>query len=507
MRRTKYTPEMLREMQTNAQAQASTFLGLRTLSTVLGSRDSLAGLLGRSFNDNRDYYKSFGWKRELSLYDYLAMYERNPVAGRIVDAAPDGCWREAATIGKDGDALNKAWKDLDKRVHILQKLHILDCLTGVGQYGILYLNYNDGVDPVEPVRGGKTLALTNAVPLSQLHAMPQQWVEDTKDERYGLPQTYNLTLPGAMTGSDKSVLVHASRCIHVIERPLESEVYGRPRLQRLYNFLYMLDQTIGASGEMYWQGAFRGSAFIADPEADMGATDKAAMTEQIEDYIHKLRRYMRLQGVQIHDFPSQVADPAGVVDVILTLISIDTRIPKRILQGAERGELASSQDEVNWIARLDERREQFCEPVILRPVIDQLMQNRVLPAQADYEVTWPELAEPTDADKAALGLQYSQMLTSYVQSGLRAVMTFETYLTKVMNFSEQDAEELAQEADQQEKVRAKQEEKDRATQAKLQAKFGQPGARGIPPVKPFAPKGATGTFGKVPMTLSKKRKA
>jgi hypothetical protein len=58
--------------------------------------------------------------------------------------------------------------------------------------------------------------------------------------------------------------------------------------------------------------------------------------------------------------------------------------------GSERGELASSQDKLNWDERILDRRTQFAGPFVVRPFIDRLIEFGALPQPTEYVIRWPE---------------------------------------------------------------------------------------------------------------------
>jgi hypothetical protein len=149
---------------------------------------------------------------------------------------------------------------------------------------------------------------------------------------------------------------------------------------------------------MFWQGAYRGLHIDINPEFQTGDLDDAELedlTDEVDEYIHGLRRFIRTQGVNIKELDVELGDPTGTYSMIMDLISGTAKIPKRILSGSERGELASAQDEINWNARIKERQEQFAEPQILRPFIDTLIEYGVLsePKGGIYYADWPSLFE------------------------------------------------------------------------------------------------------------------
>jgi hypothetical protein len=111
-----------------------------------------------------------------------------------------------------------------------------------------------------------------------------------------------------------------------------------------------------------------------------------------------------------------IHDPDMHVSTILDLISGTTGIPKRILVGSERGELASSQDENNWVSRVIERRDNFCEPIVLRTFIDKMILIGALPSVKEYYINWPDLVVPSNLDRAKIAVDKSSAIATYVNS-------------------------------------------------------------------------------------------
>ena len=111
----------------------------------------------------------------------------------------------------------------------------------------------------------------------------------------------------------------------------------------------------------------------------MADTKQVSLKDEIEKYTHNLERTMRLQGIEIENLSPTVASPAAHVKALVQAISGSTGIPYRKLLGSERGELASSQDETSWDSVVEQRQNQYAEPMILRPFIDMMINYNVLP--------------------------------------------------------------------------------------------------------------------------------
>ena len=156
-------------------------------------------------------------------------------------------------------------------------------------------------------------------------------------------------------------------------------------------------------------------------------------------------------GISIKSLETQVADPSAHVDVQVQMISAVTGIPKRILTGSERGELASTQDETQWLESIGQRRHEFAEPMIIRPLVDRLIGFGVLPAPIEtYFVNWEDLWSTSDKDKADIGAVRSQALQSYVSNPFAMdILPPTVFLKYILNMSDDDVsliEEMREQA-------------------------------------------------------------
>jgi len=394
------------------------------------SRAALASRL-KQFDGERDIYEVLGYKINLTFDDYLARYERQDIASRIIDAPPSATWRKAPIIFEgDPQALNspfeKAWLTLARDHKVFHYLQRADKLSGIGRYGILLIGFPGSLkSPVTNVSSPDDILYLQAY--TERSAAIEKFVVDTKDKRFGRAEIYKLNLSGIDEGLasaklPRNELIHHSRVLHLAEGKVENEVYGTPRLRPVFNLLADLQKVSGGAPEMFWQGAYRGLHVDVSPEFQMGGvlTDESVddLSDEIDDYIHGIRRWIRTQGVEIKPLEVQLADPTGVFNVVMDLLSGTVKIPKRILLGSERGEQASAQDEVNWNVRIIERQTQFAEPEILRPFVDQMIELGVLPepSSGEYSIQWPSLFEKDDKAIAEVAWTVSKGLRTYVGS-------------------------------------------------------------------------------------------
>jgi hypothetical protein len=414
---------------------------LEVLSSTLMARSQLLAKMGKSFGSQRDIYYALGYIENPVFNDYYWRYTRTSMGKRIVQAYPIGCWQRHPQVQESQDPgetpFEKAWTALEKRLGLFYALRRVDILAGIGQYGILLLGFNGNVET--PLRKGERLLYMR--PLTEDTAQIGDLDENPSSERYGKPLNYKVSMKNG--NKSFSAKVHHSRVLHIAEDAEENDYLGTPRLKAVLNDLQSLDLVVGGSGEMFWRGAFPGYGFVAKEGAVMPTgTAATSLDNAIEDFVHNLRRYLKLTNVDIHDFSPQVASPAEHFDTLISSISAGTGIPKRILIGSERGELASQQDRDNWGDRVAERQRNFCEPMILRPFVDKLIEVGELPKPTDYIVSWPPIQTPDAKDTATTAKAVAEALNTYASGPAETVVPQGAFLQRYLNFSPADVEDI-----------------------------------------------------------------
>jgi uncharacterized protein len=443
------------------QLQALTFL-----QGSLISRISHFGKLGYQFDGDRDLYEALGYKTVLDYDDFYAQYVRQDVARAVIDKPISMTWTGNLQLLESSDdkdtQLELDWTELEKRLHIKSVFARLDRLTSLGHYGILLFGLDDVSTKevfAQPVKGGKR-NLVYVKPLSEASATVLSWDTDPSSPRYGMPTLYQVSVTTPDGSATEDMRVHFSRVLHVPgEGVLENELQGSPRLEVVFNRLKDLEKLVGGSAEMFWRGARPGYQGKVDTDYQMTSDTVEDLQDQIDEYEHNLRRILVNQGVDLQALQSQVADPSSHVDVQIQMISAVTGIPKRILTGSERGELASTQDRDNWFGVIQSRREEYAEPLIVRPFTDRCIELGVLPKamKEGYSVQWSSLFEQSQEDLANLGKTRVETLKSYSSAPTNQdIIPPDAFLRLMLNLDDDEIELIQQ---QQEEM-AKQEEKD-----------------------------------------------
>jgi hypothetical protein len=192
----------------------------------------------------------------------------------------------------------------------------------------------------------------------------------------------------------------------VAEGLLDNDVYGEPRLKKVFHRLQDLEKLVGAAPEGYWQQATKGyhisekeNANLRDPE------DFDEITEEMREFLHGFKRVITTSGVDVEELAGSTdIDPTNPFDIEISVIALKTGIPKRILLGSEKAELASSQDRKNWFDQIEVRQTQHAQPMILEAFIDRLVEYDILapPRDGSYDVEWPNLWTPTKLEQAEI---------------------------------------------------------------------------------------------------------
>jgi hypothetical protein len=251
-----------------------------------------------------------------------------------------------------------------------------------------------------------------------------------------------------------SQVVHWSRVIHVAEDLLENEVYGTPRLQAVFNRLQDLDKVIGGGAEAFWRLIYKGLVLTAQEGAEL--PEDQVTLDKIEEFVHGFRRILELEGMEAKFEGGESVDPKGMMESILALIAGSTGIPQRILIGAERGELASTTDQATWAGSVASRRENFAEPMILRPFVDRLIRLGALPAptnEAGYSVEWEPIFELSEKDQTAVAALAAQAIAAVAPPGavdliIDPAKFIEVYLPRLIGATRDIDQEVEEEVEE-----------------------------------------------------------
>jgi uncharacterized protein len=402
---------------------------MKVLSGLV-SRLQLANKAGLQFGGLRDMYKVFGYKRHPTTDDYLAKYMRQDIATRIIDAPPSATWSNPPTIEQDKQ--KDEWAELDRAVKLFPAIYRADRLARLNPFSILLYGFDDSSSMEKPVNPDKVKELLYVRAIGERLVHEVSFVSDPTNKRFGFPDIYTVKFddPTSKSGasqtvtkqSTKDLKVHHSRVVHIVENALEDQVFGIPIMEKVYNLLDDLLKVGGGTAEMYWLAGNRGMQADIDTEMELNPEDAAALSDELDEYVHQLRRVIRTRGVELNTLESKPPNPKDVFSMIVNLISGTTGIPSRILLGSEAGQLASEQDRANWAERIEERRILYAEPNILEPTVD-LFQEVGLLSEGDVTFEWPDAFIQNPLEKGQTKAQTARAIGNISrQTGNKAPM-------------------------------------------------------------------------------------
>lgn len=428
---------------------------VQTLSALIG-RAQLQSAMGMSYNGRRDLYSALGYPKsdEIKYQDYVAKYLREGIAGAVINRPAKATWRGPVSVTEktemEKSPFENSYQELENTIQLKSKFLRADKLSGIGTYSVLMLGLSD-VNQVEdfrqPVIPSNNLNLLYVKPFGQENAVIHLFDNNPSSERFGLPEIYQITITNPATRASSVLYVHHSRVLHITRELLENEVEGVPTLKRIYNRLMDLEKLVGGSAEMFWRGARPGMQSKVDQDYSLGPEERQKLEEQLDEYDHDLRRFFVAKGVNIESLQQQVADPSNHFDIQLQVISSETGIPKRILSGSERGEMASTQDRTAWLEMIQDRREEFAEPAIIRKFVDKLIMYKVMPKPngGDYVVDWKDLFAPSEKEQAEVGGIRADALKAYAQSTASQYLTFEKFAKHFLGLSQDVVDKIVEE--------------------------------------------------------------
>lgn len=381
------------------------------------TRDSsILNRLGRQYDGDRDVYDVLGYPEEIDEEDYRARYERQDIAERIVKLPANDTWRHDPLVSDDLSAeeeteFEKAIKQLASESKLFHYLKRTDRIAGLGEYGLLFIGLKDDAALSEApntdnLNGPSSVAFFSPFAQDSVETWKLGKDEglDVSDPRYNKPVRYHIDFSNPDDKDEDLQWVHWQRVIHIAEDVDESDIKGTPRLKPVFNRLIDREKVIGSSAEMFWAGADRKLQFDINSEqtADIPEEELKNLDDEVQKLVHEMQNYIKTFNTDIEVIGGEEVDPTGVLESIDKSIAGQTGIPRRILNGSERGELASSQDKASWYGRVANRQNQFAGPMELRPTIDRLRVFGVVPQPLNgtYVIKWPNLFELNEVEQS-----------------------------------------------------------------------------------------------------------
>lgn len=407
-------------------------------------RNLFNSTLGVYFGGNRDVYKALGYPRTLTAKHYINYYERHAVAKAVVKAYPDNCWSISPEIIENEDQeLTQFEKDISvliKDKKIFKYMGRADKLSGILTYGVLLIGFKDGLTIDQPTTGGE-VAYFQA--FHQLNSEISSYNNDSSSERFGKPEYYNLIL--TLGNSSTTKKVHWSRIIHIAEECDSGDIFGTPRMKAVYNNLFNIEKISGSGSEGYWRNGAGGTVAEFDKDASISTTDAPEFKAQMSKWVDGFEKSLVIKGGKINPININMQDPNPFFMTEIQQISAETKIPQRELMGTEQSKVSSDQDSKRWLGNVASRQVGFCDPDIIRPTIDRLIElgSIASPANGEYSIVWADLETKDDKTTAETAKAKTEALVKYGDSAqTQAIFPLDVYYSTVLKMSQEEIDAI-----------------------------------------------------------------
>jgi hypothetical protein len=413
-------------------------LALRVANSILQSRiDNTVGL-GRMYDGDRDIYEALGLPKTLDFDALNSRYRRKGYGRRVVELYPKESWKKIPTITDKGDPKNKSkfeltFEELAKNLRLWHWLLQVDIQSGINKYAVLYIG-SEGI-PKEPLESGEITYL-RAYNDSKATISTSNSIKT--EDRFGWPEFYGIQFGESTSNYSRSV--HHSRVIHVADNIESSPIYGTSRMEPVFNNIIALEMILSGDAEGVWRSNIPKYHANAAADAKLASTFGEDMGEKLKTLIHNYQQYMVTQGVDLSTLVPGVIDPTAHADAQIAETCTSLGCPRRVFEGSERGELAASQDERDWAGKMDKRRQDQNEGVILRPFVDKAIGIGALPEPegGSYLVNWPPLIDDEPSKKAETAKTEAEAIAAYTNAiGADSILPPESFFAEVLKWGQE----------------------------------------------------------------------
>lgn len=423
-----------------------------------------------------------GLPAQISLDNYRDMYQRDAVATRVVEFWPKECWAITPEIFEDEDPevstpFEEAWEDVGKQLRgehswlksedgnpVWELLARADELSGIGSFGVILLGFDDGEELNKEIKftpgKGDRRKLLYARALSEPLVQVQTRCTDRKNPRFGLPETYNVTLEsfedgqahvGTLPANVDFSMVHWTRVLHIADvwhTASESDVFAVPRMRSVYNHLHSIRKVYYGDAEAYWKNVLMKIFFETQPQlgGDVNV-DTGALKDMMEAMGNGLQGWGALMGMSAKTVAPSVVDPKTHIDVQIDAICLKLGVSRRSFIGSQEGQMGGKGDSESGddrdSKRVMHRMNRYLTPRVVGPFVDRLISVGVLPVpDDDYTVIWDQTKEVSDKEQAEVCLTRTQALVAYISGNGEALVAPMDYLTKFQGLTDDEAEQV-----------------------------------------------------------------
>lgn len=154
---------------TKQKTEEAPILNQRDRELIENALMKRSELLQKLMDPRRDIDDECGYPKQLDVANYKTLYVRDPIAARVVELMPKECWATNPSVYEDENTEvetefeqlleqslltlrgDYSWYKDEDGGCLWEALYRADVLSGIGQFGVILLGFDDGKDLSEPL--------------------------------------------------------------------------------------------------------------------------------------------------------------------------------------------------------------------------------------------------------------------------------------------------------------------------------------------------------------------
>lgn len=371
----------------------------------------------------------YGYPNKVDESDLMRLYRRAGIAHGLVNRVAGTIWSTYPWLVEGSEqGETREYTAWEKSIAVSlprdtwRMFRDADLWRLAGKRSAMILHVGDGKQLKSAVTGKRALKKITPIWGSAIKVTERE--TSLSSPRYGLP-----TMIEYRSDKNEAVEVHWHRVFFLGDWRSKDTIGF---LEPAYNNFINLEKVEGGSGESFFKNAARQLSVNYDMEADfqrmadsygVKVSDLMKMfDDQAKDLNKGLDAMIVTQGATVSPLVANVPDPRPTYDINVSTIAASTQTPIKIIIGMQTGERASTEDQKDFNAVNQSRRED--RKFEIAEFIEHLMLIKcVEPAQ--FTVMWDDLRESTKGDKLASAKTMAEINTASANAGLGEVFTGE----------------------------------------------------------------------------------
>ena len=398
-------------------------------------------------------WDEFGYKQHLTYYDFRVMYERQGIAGGVVDMHAQLAFQTLPEIVEgDDDSENKKetttekeFRQFSKRTSLFQKYMDATIRRSVGNYSALIIQIADGKEWTEKAENVSEEQIVKFIPVWEHQLYVNQYDQDTLSPTYSEPLSftyneYDFNRSNTKnSGPQRSVTIDASRVIWFgdLYSNGSATLMGNLMLKNGYNDFATLEKLIGAGGEGAYKNAARHIATSFDKDTNI--EDMAKMfgvkVEEMGDIFQEMTRDLNSnfdagmfgKAATYTVLSTSLPDMRETFDNAAMSAAASVQYPMTVIVGQQTGERASTEDGKVTAKRATSYRNNVLTPELMN-VLSSL-QSLGLWQGTEFTVVWDSLLDASESEKIENAYKMAQTEALLAPYGRTTYSTSEIRVT------------------------------------------------------------------------------